>query len=214
MNLVFKVKYGINVIDLPLPSGDIIKSQFTAKYGKNKIIFATKPRIEVEFFLKYGENSVDVVVTENVIKAFQDTRLTNLWKNKVTIFNDIQKNAVEERHFDRFVIEKCNIQGGIVSKADGTIENIVNAVTVISRDVDRYKTPLEYAKLPVDIREDFYTAQVGSFIVLSEVDDIVTTSREFAELQEKYKDNGIVVRSVSANIHRMSVDNVTITNVG
>ena len=34
------------------------------------------------------------------------------------------------------------------------------------------------------------------------------------ELQEKYKDNGIVVRSVSANIHGMSVDNVTITNVG
>ena len=34
------------------------------------------------------------------------------------------------------------------------------------------------------------------------------------QLQEKYKDNGIVVRSVSANIHGMSVDNVTITNVG
>ena len=35
-----------------------------------------------------------------------------------------------------------------------------------------------------------------------------------SDLQEKYKDNGIVVRSVSANIHGMSVDNVTITNVG
>ena len=115
--------------------------------------------------------------------------MTDLWKQKVTIYNDIPKTAVEERHFDRFVIDKCNIQGGIVSKADGTIENIVNAVTVISKDVDRYKAPLEYAKLPVDIRETFYTVQVGDFIVLSEVDDIVTTSREFAELQEKYKDN-------------------------
>lgn len=140
--------------------------------------------------------------------------MTDLWKNKVTIFNDIPKNAVEDRHFDRFVIDKCNIQGGIVSKADGTIENIVNAVTVISKDVDRYKTPLEYAKLPVDIREDFYTVQVGDFVVLSECYDIVTTSREFAELQEKYKDNGIVVRSVSANIHGMAVDNITMTNVG
>jgi hypothetical protein len=73
---------------------------------------------------------------------------------------------------------------------------------------------MQYAKLPVDIREAFYTVQVGDFIVLAEVDDVVTTSREFAELQEKYKDNGIVVRSVSANIHGMSVDNVTITNVG
>lgn len=140
--------------------------------------------------------------------------MTDFWKQKVTIYNDIPKNAVEERHFDRFVIEKCNIQGGIVSKTDGTIENIVNAVTVMSKDVDRYKTPLEYSKLPVDIRESFYTVQVGDFIVLSEVDDVVTTSREFAELQEKYKDNGIVVRSVSANIHGMNVDNVTITNVG
>ena len=140
--------------------------------------------------------------------------MTDLWKQKVTIFNDIPKNAVEERHFDRFVIDLCYIQGGIVSKADGTIENIVNAVTVISKDVDRYKAPLEYAKLPVDIREEYYTVQVGDFIVLSEVDDIATTSREFAELQEKYKDNGIVVRSVSANIHGMSVDNVIITNVG
>lgn len=140
--------------------------------------------------------------------------MTDLWKQKVTIYNDIPKTAVEDRHFDRFVVDFCNIQGGIVSKADGTIENIVNAVTVISKDIERYKSPLEYAKLPVDIREKFYTVQVGDFIVLSDVDDIVTTSREFAELQEKYKDNGIVVRSVSANIHGMSVDNITITNVG
>lgn len=140
--------------------------------------------------------------------------MTDLWKNKVTIFNDIPKNAVEERHFDRFVIDKCNIQGGIVSKADGTIENIVNAVSVTTRDVEHYKQPMEYAKLPVDIREDFYTVQVGDFIVFAEVDDVVTTSREFAELQSKYANNGIVVRSVSANIHGMSVDNVTITNVG
>lgn len=140
--------------------------------------------------------------------------MTDLWKQTVTIYNDIPKTAVEERHFDRFVIDKCNIQGGIVSRADGTVENIVNAISVITKDVDRYKTPMQYAKLPVDIRESFYTVQVGDFIVLAEVDDVVTTSREFAELQEKYKDNGIVVRSVSANIHGMSVDNVTITNVG
>lgn len=140
--------------------------------------------------------------------------MTDLWKQKVTIYNDIPKTAVEERHFDKFFIDKCNIQGGIVSRADGTVENIVNAISVITKDVDRYKPPMQYAKLPVDIREAFYTVQVGDFIVLAEVDDVVTTSREFAELQEKYKDNGIVVRSVSANIHGMSVDNVTITNVG
>ena len=140
--------------------------------------------------------------------------MTDLWKKKVTIYNDIPADAVNPRRFDRFVIDKCNIQGGIVSKADGTIENIVNAVTVITKDVEHYKSPLEYAKLPVDLKEDFYTVQVGDFIVLSEVDDVVTTSREFAELQTKYADNGIVVRSVSPNIHGMIVDNVTIANAG
>lgn len=171
--------------------------------------------MKVKFKVKYGENIIDIPIPEQSQRpTFDRGGMADLWNHKVTIYNDIPKTAVENRHFDRFVIEKCNIQGGIVSKADGTIENIVNAVTVISKDVDRYKTPLEYAKLPVDIREDFYTVQVGDFIVLSEVDDIVTTSREFAELQEKYKDNGIVVRSVSSNIHGMSVDNVTIANVG
>ncbi len=140
--------------------------------------------------------------------------MTDLWKQKVTIYNDIPADAVNPRRFDRFVIDKCNIQGGIVSRADGTIENIVNAVTVITKDVEHYKQPLEYAKLPVDMKEDFYTVQVGDFIVLAEADDVVTTSREFAELQNKYADNGIVVRSVSANIHGMSVDNVAIANVG
>lgn len=140
--------------------------------------------------------------------------MTDLWKRKVTIYNDIAKTAVEDRHFDRAVIERCNIQGGIVSKADGTIENIVNAVTVILKDVARYKSPMEYKNIPVDLREKFYTVQIGDFIVLAEVDDIVTTSREFAELQEKYKDNGIVVRSISANIAGTAVDNVTVTNVG
>ncbi len=140
--------------------------------------------------------------------------MTDLWKQKVTIYNDIPADAVNARRFDRFVIDKCNIQGGIVSRADGTIENIVNAVTVITKDVEHYKQPMEYAKLPVDMKEDFYTVQVGDFIVLSEVDDVVTTSREFAELQNKYADNGIVVRSVSANIYGMSVDNVTMANVG
>ena len=140
--------------------------------------------------------------------------MTDLWRNKVTIYNDVPKDSVNDRSFYRFVVDKCNIPGGVVSKTDGTIENIVNAVTVITRDVEHYKKPNEYAKLPVDVKENFYTAQVGDFIVFGEVDDVVTTSREFSELQNKYALNGIVVRSVSANIHGMSVDNIAIANVG
>ena len=136
----------------------------------------------------------------------------DLYTQKVTIYNDIPKNAVEERHFDKFVINKCNIQGGLVNEANGTITNIVNAESVITRDVNRYKTPLEYAEIPVDLRVDYYTAQIGDFVVFDEVDDVVTTASEFSQLQSKYKNNGMKITSVSANIFGLSVDNVTMTN--
>ena len=138
--------------------------------------------------------------------------MTDLYTQKVTIYNDIPKNAVEERHFDKFVISKCNIQGGLVNEANGTITNIVNAKSVVTKDVNRYKTPLEYAEIPVDLRVDYYTAQIGDFVVFGEVDDIVTTASEFSQLQSKYKNNGMKITSVSANIFGLSVDNVTMTN--
>ena len=108
--------------------------------------------------------------------------MTDLYTQKVTIYNDIPKNAVEERHFDKFVIDKCNIQGGLVNEANGTITNIVNAKSVVTKDVNRYKTPLEYAEIPVDLRVDYFTAQIGDFVVFAEVDDIVTTASEFSQL--------------------------------
>ena len=138
--------------------------------------------------------------------------MINFFDKKVTIYNDIPKNAVEDRHFDRFVVDKCSIQGGIVNEADGTINNIVNATTIITKDVERYKSPLDYANLPVDLRENYYTVQIGDFVVFAEVDDIVTTASEFSQLQSKYKNNGVKVTSVAPNIFGTSVDNVTITN--
>ena len=138
--------------------------------------------------------------------------LTDLYKQKVTIYNDISKNAVEERHFDKFVIDKCNIQGGLVNEANGTITNIVNAKSVITRDVNRYKTPLEYAELPVDLRVDYFTAQIGDFVIFAEVDDVVTTASEFSQLQAKYRNNGMKITSISPNIFGLSVDNVIMTN--
>lgn len=170
--------------------------------------------MKIGFNVKYGYNEIEIPITEKTVPKFQKNGMTDLFSRKVTIYNDIPSDGVNDRRFDRFVIECCNIQGGIVSKTDGTVENIVNAVSVITKDIEHYKQPMEYAKLPEDKRQDFYTAQVGDFIVFAEVDDVVETSREFAELQKKYASNGIVVRSVSPNIHGMGVDNVTITNVG
>ena len=155
---------------------------------------------------------IDIPITENTTPAFKKSGLTNIFKSKVTIYNDIPKNAVEDRHFDRFIIDKCSIQGGIVNEADGTITNIVNAKTIITKDVEHYKSPLEYASLPVDLRENHYTVQIGDFVVFAEVDDIVTTASEFLQLQSKYKNNGVKVTSVSVNLFGLSADNITMTN--
>lgn len=138
--------------------------------------------------------------------------MTNLYSQKVTIYNDVPATDAENRHFDRFVIENCTIQGGYVVQTDGTIQNVVNAQTVITKDISRYKPSMEYALIPVDLRAQYYTAQIGDFIVFDEVGDVVETASEFAKLQTKYKDNGMKITNVVANIHGMAVDNVTMTN--
>lgn len=138
--------------------------------------------------------------------------MTDLWNSKVTIYNDIADNGVEARHFDRFVIDRCSIQGGLVSRADGTVENIVNATTVWTKNVEDYKTPREYAFIPTDLREQYYTVQVGDFVVFGEVEDIVVDSRDFANLQKKYENNGFKVTSIAYNKNNMAVDNLSFTN--
>lgn len=167
--------------------------------------------------LKYSdlENGLElnVEISKSELSAFSSNGLRDLWIDKVTIYNDIPATAIEGRHFDRFVIEKCNIQGGRVSKADGTIENVVNAQTVWTKDVEHYRSPRFYSLLPADLREDFYTVQVGDFVVFGEVGDIVENSRDFATLQTKYADNGFKVISISPNLYGMSVDNISFSNV-
>lgn len=136
--------------------------------------------------------------------------MTDFFKQKVTIYNDIPSDGVNARRFDRFVIDLCNVQKGIMQNADGTIEKVPNAIMIETKDVEHYKTPTEYALLPVDKKDKYFTANVNDFVVLAEVDDVVTTSREFQELQSKYKNNGFSVTAVNEYIHGMAVDNVQI----
>ena len=46
--------------------------------------------------------------------------MTDLWKDKVTIYNDIPANGKEQRRFDRFVVDKCSVQGGFDDKTTDT----------------------------------------------------------------------------------------------
>ena len=138
--------------------------------------------------------------------------MTDLFTKKVTIYNDIPADGVNPRTFERFVIDKCMIYNQATESADGTIRKVVNAQNVITKDVANYKAPMEYAKMAVDEREKFYTVQIDDFVVLAEVDDVVTSSREFQQLQEKYSKNGFSVTAVNATINGMPVDNIQITH--
>lgn len=139
-------------------------------------------------------------------------RPKNKFTNKVTIYNDIPSDGVNLRRFDRFVIDKCLIYNQISEGADGTVQKILNSQNVVTKDIKHYKTPIEYKQLAEDEKDNFYTVQIDDFVVLAEVDDIVTTSREFQELQQKYKDNGFLVTAVNASIFGLNVDNVQITH--
>jgi hypothetical protein len=136
--------------------------------------------------------------------------LKDLFTEKVTIYNDIPADKVNDRRFDRFVIEKCNIQRGVLQNADGTLEKVVNGLTITTKDVKRYKTPVEYAKLPADLKGKYFTAQVNDFVVLAEVDDVPTTAQEFQDLQKKYRKNGFSVTSVNEYLFGMDIDNIQI----
>lgn len=153
---------------------------------------------------------IDIPIEQQTAQNRKQLGRTELFKSKVTIYNDIPADGVNARRFDRFVINFCNIQKGILQNADGTIEKVVNAQTITTKDIEHYKTPLEYASLPADMKDKYFTANVNDFVVLAEVDDIVTTSREFQELQSKYKNNGFSVTAVNEYIHGMAVDNVQI----
>ena len=138
--------------------------------------------------------------------------MTDFFKQKVRIYNDIPAYNVNARRFDRFVIDLCKIQKGIMQNADGTIEKVPNAIMIETKDVEHYKSPLEYSLLPADEKDKYFTANVNDFFILAEVDDIVTTSREFQELQTKYKGNGFSVTSVNEYLNGMDVDNIQINH--
>lgn len=137
--------------------------------------------------------------------------MTALYNDTITIYNDIPANEVTERHFDRHVISKCFFYTNLAENADNTIQKIINTQNVITRDVSNYLSPKEYASVPQDLKDNYYTVQIDDFVVLGEVDDIVSTARDFQALKSKYNSNGFSVTAVMPNIHGMENDNVQIT---
>lgn len=130
----------------------------------------------------------------------------------MTIYNDIPSDGVSGRRFDRHIIERCMIYNTIAEGSDGTVQRILDTQNVITKDVKRYKTPIEYARLAEDERENYYTVGIDDFVVLDEVDDVITTAKEYLELQKKYRGGGFLVTSSAVNVHGLDVDNIRISH--
>ena len=96
---------------------------------------------------------IDIPITEKTVPKFKKSGMTDLFGSKVTIYNDIPSDGVNARRFDRFVIDLCNIQKGAMQNADGTIEKVPNAIMIETKDVEHYKSPLEYSMLPADEKD-------------------------------------------------------------
>lgn len=137
--------------------------------------------------------------------------MTDIFTEKVTLFHDNSASG-SSRSFVRVVIDKCQISGLTVEKNNSTVRNVVNAKTVISKDIARYKSPVEYENLEENEKSKFYSVSAGDFVVFGEVKDTVSNATEFAQVQSKYKHNGMKVISVNAIINGMEVDNITMTN--
>lgn len=139
--------------------------------------------------------------------------MTDKFTQKCTIYNSIPEDGVNARRFKRFVIDKCMVYGGTAERtANGTVQSIVNAQTVITKDIQHYKSPTEYLSLPADEKDKYYTVQANDFIVFDEVDDVVTTSLEFRDLQDKHENNGMSITAVNPYIFGLTTDNITMTN--
>ena len=166
--------------------------------------------MKVGFKVKYGYNEIEIPVTEETKPKYRPFGRNNKYTQKVTIYNDVKGDGVNSDKIYKFVIDKCMVYENFAESADGTISKIVNTQNIITKDVEHYKSPYEYKQLPVDIKEQYYTVQVNDFVVLQEVDDIVTTRREYLELQDKYKDNGFSVTAVEISTKGTNTNNIHI----
>lgn len=144
--------------------------------------------------------------------------MTDLWKDKVTVYiievNSSTSNSVRYR---REIIYRCNIQCGCKEGMDGTIRNFADVKTIYTKDVGRYLKPVDYFNLSEvkrmwDYPNGCYTVKIGDFIVFGKVNDVVSTPKEFSDLQTKYKDCGMKVTSINVNMFGMRTDHIMMTN--
>ena len=149
------------------------------------------------------KDGIEIKLPERTIHS--DIGMTDLFRQVVTIYNDIPEANNTARHWDRHIINYCNIQEQKIERANGNILNISNAKTVVTKDIANYVNPDDYVG-------NGYTVRVGDFVVFGEVEDVVLNAQGFMNLQKKYADNGFKITTVNVGIFGMSSDNIMMTN--
>lgn len=139
--------------------------------------------------------------------------MTNLWSDVVTVYIDVAANGKTARHFERRIIKQCSVQNGTTDKANDTVRNETAVQSVLTKDVQRYKSKADYTVLSISERDEYFTAGAGDYIVIGEVSDTVTNAQDFMDLQTKYSDNGFKVMNVNVFIYGMNTDNIAISNL-
>lgn len=139
--------------------------------------------------------------------------MNNLFGRKCTIYNQIPKSRTDSTiaAWKRFVMDSCNIQGGIQDRSTGNMQYVSGAYTVITKDVSHYLLPnFDKGGYYDEDEATHFTAAANDFIVFGEVDDPAPTNNtEFSELKKKYKSDGMVIKEAQVNIYGRPTDNIT-----
>ncbi len=110
---------------------------------------------------------------------------------------DVSGYVPPERFY--FLVEEQNIKS---SRANTIFEETSD---------EGLKVSVVESSVQQTLYSDKYTLQIGDFIVFGETYIEVTNAAEYAELQQRYRERGFRVTSVSVNIHGLSVDHIAVS---
>jgi hypothetical protein len=133
--------------------------------------------------------------------------LSNLYSETFTIINQIPTSPTNaskikwKKHF----ITNCDKKDGIFDKSTGTMVYKSNSWTVFCKEFKKYKAPNwidGYYTLPDDVKNNYYTGNIGDLIIFAKIDDIEPiNTQEFQAIVNKYRDIGGLITSSEVYIN-------------
>lgn len=114
----------------------------------------------------------------------------------------------------RKVINKCDAQQSFTTVENNNTSSITDKTIFFSLEIDTYLPPVflsgGYYSLAEEDRVNYYTIAPGDFIVFEVVEDEIdhSSSKEFNELKNKYKNIGMTVGEAFAYLDGLPIDHI------